>query len=52
MSAFLSSFASYLIKAIILVALAICGAKIGVSLRKSSDKKKGIDPLAETSDQE
>ena len=51
MSAFLSSFASYLIKAIILVVLAVCAVKIGVTLRKNSDKKKGIDPLAEASDQ-
>ncbi|MCR5581099.1 MAG: hypothetical protein K6F66_05875 [Pseudobutyrivibrio sp.] len=40
MSAFLSSFASYLIKMIILVALGICGGFIGIKLRQSSDRKK------------
>ncbi|WP_167511391.1 hypothetical protein [Pseudobutyrivibrio xylanivorans] len=52
MSAFLSSFVSYLIKMIILVALGICGGFIGIKLRKSSDKKKGIDTLAESSSEE
>ncbi|SDB06427.1 hypothetical protein SAMN02910298_00178 [Pseudobutyrivibrio sp. YE44] len=52
MSAFLSTFASYLIKMIILVALGICGGFIGIKLRKSSDRKKGIDPLADTSSNE
>ena len=52
MSAFLSTFASYLIKMIILVALGICGGFIGVKLRKSSDSKKGIDPMADTSSKE
>ena len=52
MSAFLSSFASYLIVMIILVALAICGVFIGTTLRKSSNKKKGIDILTDTSSNE
>lgn len=53
MSAFLSSFASYLIKMIILVALGICGGFIGIKLRQSSDRKKGISTLnGEPSDQE
>ena len=42
MSAFLSSFASYLIKMIILIALGVCGGFIGIKLRQSSDRKKGI----------
>ena len=40
MSAFLSSFASYLIKMIILVALGICGGFIGIKLRQSKDRKE------------
>ena len=39
MSAFLSSFASYLIKMIILVALGLCGGFIGVKLRQSKNRK-------------
>ncbi|SEA59566.1 hypothetical protein SAMN02910384_01880 [Pseudobutyrivibrio sp. ACV-2] len=52
MSAFLSSFASYLIKMIILVALGICGGFIGVKLRKSNDRKKGINTMADTPSEE
>ncbi|MBR4707830.1 MAG: hypothetical protein IKP29_07230 [Pseudobutyrivibrio sp.] len=53
MSAFLSSFASYLIKMIILVALGICGGFIGIKLRQSSDRKKGIsEEMTETSSEE
>ena len=53
MSAFLSSFASYLIKMIILVALGICGGFIGIKLRQSSDRKKGITTInSEPSEQE
>ena len=53
MSAFLSSFASYLIKMIILVALGICGGFIGIKLRQSSDRKKGItEMMSEPSEQE
>ena len=52
MSAFLSSFASYLIKMIILVVLGVCGGFIGVKLRQSSDRKKGIDVLSDTSSKE
>ncbi len=43
MSAFLSSFASYLIEMIILVALGIMGGFIGVKLRQSSDRKKELE---------
>ena len=43
MSAFLSTFASYLIKMVILVALGICGGFIGVKLRKSKNRKEGIE---------
>ena len=52
MSAFLSSFASYLIKMIILVALGICGGFIGIKLRQSSDRKKGIVDAATNSSEE
>ena len=52
MFAFLSSFASYLIKMIILVALGICGGFIGVKLRKSNDRKKGIDTMVDTPSEE
>ena len=53
MSAFLSSFASYLIKMIILVALGICGGFIGIKLRQSSDRKKDITEMnSEPSEQE
>ncbi len=52
MSAFLSSFASYLIKMIILVALGVMGGFIGVKLRQSSDRKKGIDGVASESSSE
>jgi len=52
MSAFLSSFASYLIKMIILVALGMCGGFIGIKLRQSSDRKKGIVDTTEPSNQE
>ncbi len=41
MSAFLSSFASYLIQMIILIALGLMGGFIGVKLRQASDRKKG-----------
>ena len=51
MSAFLSSFASYLIKMIILVALGICGGFIGIKLRQSSDRKKGIDVMSDSSEE-
>ena len=40
MSAFLSSFASYLVKMIILVALGIMGGFIGIKLRQSKNKKE------------
>ncbi len=43
MSAFLSSFASYLIKMIILVALGIMGGFIGIKIRQRSNRKNGID---------
>ena len=43
MTAFLSSFASYLIKMIILIALGIMGGFIGIKLRQASNRKKGID---------
>ncbi|MCR5195181.1 MAG: hypothetical protein K6D38_02590 [Pseudobutyrivibrio sp.] len=43
MSAFLSSFASYLIKMIILIALGIMGGFIGIKIRQASNRKKGID---------
>lgn len=53
MSAFLSSFASYLIKMIILVVLGLCGGFIGIKLRQSSDRKKGITEMnSEPSEQE
>ena len=53
MSAFLSSFASYLIKMIILVALGICGGFIRIKLRQSSDRKKGIsEEMTEASSEE
>ena len=53
MSAFLSSFAGYLIKMIILVALGICGGFIGIKLRQSSDRKKGIsEEMTEASSEE
>ncbi len=52
MSAFLSSFASYLIKMIILVALGICGGFIGIKLRQASDRKKGINEMTESSSEE
>lgn len=39
MSTFLSSFASYLIKMIILVAVGLLGGFIGIKLRISSNKK-------------
>lgn len=53
MSAFLSSFASYLIKMIILVALGICGGFIGIKLRQSSDRKKAAsEDITEASSEE
>ena len=53
MSAFLSSFASYLIKMIILVALGICGGFIGIKLRQSSDRKEGVsEQVTEASSEE
>jgi hypothetical protein len=52
MSAFLSSFASYLIKMIILIALGVCGGFIGIKLRQSSDRKKGIsDAMTDSSEE-
>ncbi len=39
MTAFLGSFLQYLIIMIILIAVAVCGAKIGIALRKSKDAK-------------
>jgi hypothetical protein len=52
MSAFLSSFASYLIKMIILVALGICGGFIGIKLRQSSNRKKGVGDITSNSSEE
>lgn len=53
MSAFLSSFASYLIKMIILVAIGVCGGFIGIKLRQSSDRKKGVsEQVTEASSEE
>ena len=43
MSAFFASFASYLIKMIILIALGICGGFIVIKLRQNSNRKNGID---------
>jgi len=51
MSAFLSSFASYLIKMIILVALGICGGFIGIKLRQSKNRKTA-DSDSEVSSEE
>ena len=39
MTAFLGSFLQYLIIMIILIAVAIIGAKIGIALRKNKDAK-------------
>ena len=51
MSAFLSSFASYLVKLIILVALGIMGGFIGVKLRQSKNRKEA-DSVSEVSSEE
>lgn len=51
MSAFLSSFASYLVKMIILVALGIMGGFIGVKLRQSKNRKEA-DSVSEVSSEE
>ncbi len=51
MAMFFSSFASYLIKMIILVALGILGGFIGIKLRQFSDKKKA-DSVKETASEE
>ena len=40
MSAFLSSFASYLIKMLILIAVGLVGGTIGISLRKKKNSKE------------
>ena len=48
MSAFLSSFASYLIKMIILVAIGMLGGFIGIKLRKNKDSKAEV--VAETAE--
>ena len=53
MSAFLSSFASYLIKMIILVAIGVCGGFIGIKLRQSSNRKNGVsEDVTEASSEE
>lgn len=49
MFAFLSSFASYLIKMIILVAIAILGGVIGVTLRKKKNSKEEVQNVIDTS---
>ena len=51
MSAFLSSFAGYLVKMIILVALGIMGGFIGVKLRQSKNRKEA-DSVSEVSSEE
>ncbi|MCR4693724.1 MAG: hypothetical protein K5773_00175 [Pseudobutyrivibrio sp.] len=52
MSAFLSSFFSYLIKMIILICLGMMGGFIGIKLRKYQDRKKEADNTSESSSQE
>ncbi len=53
MSAFLSSFVSYLVKMIILAAIGILGGFIGIKLRKSANAKaEAAACTAEGSDQE
>ncbi len=49
MTAFLSSFASYLITMIILIAVALLGGFIGVTLRKSKNSKEETAELSEVS---
>ncbi len=39
--AFISSFCTYLLIMIILIAVAICGAKVGIILRKNKNAKEG-----------
>ena len=51
MYAFLASFASYLVKMIILVALGIMGGFIGVKLRQSKNRKEA-DSVSEVSSEE
>ena len=51
MSAFFASFASYLVKMIILVALGIMGGFIGVKLRQSKNRKEA-DSVSEVSSEE
>ena len=49
MSAFLSSFATYFVKMIILAAIALLGAFIGISLRKRSNSKEEQEQLSSDS---
>ncbi len=39
--AFISSFCTYVLIMIILIAVAICGAKVGITLRKNKNAKEG-----------
>lgn len=39
--AILSSFCTYVLIMIILIAVALCGAKVGIALRKNKNAKEG-----------
>ena len=41
--AFLSSFCTYLLIMVILIAVALCGAKVGIMLRKNKDARSAAE---------
>ncbi|MBQ1547959.1 MAG: hypothetical protein IIZ61_06155 [Lachnospiraceae bacterium] len=46
--AFLSSFLTYLITAVILAVISFCGVKAGIALRKKKNAKEALETAEET----
>ena len=41
--AFISSFCTYVLIMLILIAVGLCGAKVGIMFRKNKNAKEGVD---------